>query len=242
MNEEERLEQALSAEKAADLLAETALFGGLARSSALLLAGQAQVHRLPDHSTIFREDEPGDALYVIVAGVVKLEVKRPGGERFLLTTLGRPEAFGELSLLHGSGRSATAVTLSPTTLLGIDRATFIALVAREPTVLHAVVGSFGSLIRRLTAQSADLALLDLKGRVARVLVALADKQVSPAGVAPAPEVEIRLTQVELAQMSGGSRQSVNQVLAAFQSRGLIELRNRAVLIKRLELLRIRAGG
>jgi CRP/FNR family cyclic AMP-dependent transcriptional regulator len=232
----------MNVERAADLLGETPMFGSLGRPASQLLAEQAETLSYPSHRTIFKEGEPGDALYVIAEGMVKLEVRRRSGERFLLTTLQRPDTFGELSLLHGGVRSATAVTLAPTTLLSINKAAFVALLVQEPTLASAVLGTFGSLIRRLTEQTADLALLDLKGRVARVLVTLAEKQVKVDRDDPAPVLEIRLTQNELAQMTGGSRQSINQVLAAFQTTGMVELRNRTVVIKSLELLRGRAGG
>lgn len=231
----------MDVEDAADLLGRTTVFAALPRPALRMLAERAEVRSYASHRTVFREGEPGDALYAIASGLVKLEVRRGSGERFLLTTLQHPDTFGELSLLQGGARSATAVTVIPSTLLGVGRTAFTALLVQEPALAGAVLDSFGSLIRRLTAQSADLALLDLKGRVAKVLVALAEKQLAADRAEPAP-LEIRLTQSELAQMTGGSRQSINQVLAAFQARGLVELRNRTVLISRLELLRARAGG
>jgi len=226
----------LAAGEDARLLGRTELFAALPESALRQLANQAELRGYRAHQVVFREGEPGDRLFVLAAGTVKLEVKR-AAQRMLLTTLQPPETFGELSLVQGGTRSASAVALTPCTLLTIDRSAFVALLRDEPSMAEAVLTAFGNLVRRLTAQAADLALLDLAGRVARVLVALAEKQGPADERHEAPE--LRLTQSELAQMTGGSRQSVNQVLGAFQARSLIELRNRTIVVRRLDLLRAR---
>ena len=101
----------------------------------------------------------------------------------------------------------------------------------------------GATVRRLTEQAADLALLDLTGRVAKLLVTLGDQQLAPgAEDAGAGQVlELRLTQTDMAQMVGGTRQSVNQILSGFAARGLIEVRGRTIVLRRPADLRRRAG-
>ncbi len=232
----------MTGEDAAVLLGQTTMFAGLDETALERLAEQADVRSYRSHEVIFREGDQGDGVYAIADGMVKLEVKRGAGDRVVLTTLQPLDTFGELSLLHGGARSATAVTLTATTLLSVPKTVFMTLLTEEPTLPEAVFGSFGSLVRRLTAQTADLALFDLKARVAKVLVTLAERQAQPTKTDALPLLELRLSQSELAQMAGGSRQSINQVLGAFQTRGLIELRHRTVVIKQLDLLRSRAGS
>jgi CRP-like cAMP-binding protein len=232
----------MNAEDAAVLLGQTTMFRGLDEAALERLAEQAEERSYRSHEVIFREGDVGEGVFAIADGMVKLEVKRGAGDRMVLTTLQPLDTFGELSLLHGGARSATAVALTATRLLNVPKAVFMALLTEEPTLAEAVLGSFGSLVRRLTAQTADLALLDLKARVAKVLVALAERQTRPTKRDRQPVLELRLTQSELAQMAGGSRQSTTQVLGNFQTRGLIELRHGTVVIKRLDLLRSRAGN
>lgn len=231
----------MNADEAVNLLGQTTMFSGLDNSALQRLAEHVEVRGYRSHQVIFKEGDLGEGAFAIAEGMVKLEVKRRSGERMLLTTLQAPDTFGELCLLHGGGRSADAVASVATTLLHVPKAVFRTLLTQEPTLAEAVFISFGSVIRQLTGQAADLALLDLRARVAKALVTLAEKQ-SKIIKADFPSIlELRLTQTELAQMTGGSRQSINQVLGTFQTRGLIELRNRTVVIKKLELLRGRAS-
>lgn len=99
-------------------------------------------------------------------------------------------------------------------------------------------------VRRLTEQAVDLALRDLTGRVARLLVTLGDERCGPAldhGDADGQVLKVCLTQMDMAQMVGGTRQSVNQILSGFAARGLIEVRGRTIVLRRPADLRRRAG-
>ena len=122
---------------------------------------------------------PGDCLYVVTSGRLKLQVRIRGLDTLMLTTLRAPDTFGELAVIDRGPRSATVVALEPSTLLAVARSTVLALLSDRPEVTDALLRGLGATVRRLTEQAADLALLDLTGRVAKLLVTLGDQQLAP---------------------------------------------------------------
>jgi CRP-like cAMP-binding protein len=142
--------------------------------------------------------------------------------------------LGEVSLLDASTRSASAEAIEDCQALALSRAAFMDLVHSNPRILDAVMRSFGALIRRLTEQNADHVFLDLPGRVAKTLVRLA-------GENQAPMITIELNQSQLAEMAGGSRQSVNQAIGSFASRGWLRTEGRRIVVTDVSALRRRAG-
>lgn len=157
----------------------------------------------------------------------------------LLVTLGPPEIFGELALLDGGLRSASAEALEDTSLLVVTRPTFLEVLRSSPSLTEALLRTLGGLVRRLTEQTADLVFLDLYGRVAKLLVTFAQAH----GETQGDEIvlDLQLTQTDIASMVGGSRQSVNQILRAFERRGYLEMHGRRIVLKRPDQLRRRAG-
>jgi CRP-like cAMP-binding protein len=156
----------------------------------------------------------------------------------VLTTISPPGMLGEIALLDGGPRSATAEAVEETTVLTLSRTAFLDVLRDNPSLAEPLLRSLGNLVRRLSEQASDFVFLDLPGRVAKVLVRLAED--SGPEVAGVP-VEVAVTQGRLAEMAGGSRQSINQILQSFQQRGLIEVQGRRVLICRPEQLRRRGG-
>lgn len=183
---------------------------------------------------LFEQDDPGDSLIVLKRGAVAVYRSSSAGERALLTVLRPPDVFGEVSLLDGSARSTSAAAIEDCTALALSRVAFLELVHSNPTILDAVMRSLGALIRRLTEQNADHVFLDLPGRVAKALVRLA-------GDSQAPMVTIELNQSQLAEMAGGSRQSVNQAIGSFAGRGWLRTEGRRIVVTDLPALRRRAG-
>jgi CRP/FNR family transcriptional regulator, cyclic AMP receptor protein len=221
----------------ADLLASSSLFAGIDPGGLAYLAGHAVRRSFERGRTIFREGEEGDSLYVIAEGGVKVWVSSGDGSEMVLATLRSPDAFGELSAVDGEGRSASATALEPTVLLSLDRATLLDAVHRHPGVADGMLRGLGGLARRITEQASDLVFLDLAGRVAKLLVTLAERD----GKADGDRVVLALpvTQTELAEMVGGSRQSVNQILKSFEARGYLAVHGREVEILQLDALRRR---
>lgn len=209
---------------ALDALRACRLFRELDAATLELVATALRPRRFRRGETIFHAEDPGDALFIVADGHVKITLPADdGSEPAILTTVGTGGFFGELALLDGAPRSATAVAMDAVETLVLRRDAFDRLVDTQPTLRHALLAALAGEIRRLTAQVEDLHFLDLPGRLAqRILRLLAD---APSGAADPASPERRLpwpyTQTELAGMIGGSRQSVNRLLADFVAQGLL---------------------
>jgi CRP-like cAMP-binding protein len=229
----------MRADRSVDLLAQTELFGELDRATLQQVAEHAIRRSYKKGSLIFVQGDRGDALFVLVEGLLKVLVTSEQGDEMVLVTLRPPATFGELALVDGGPRSASVEVVEPATVLSFERTTLLELAQRYPPVGVGLLRSLGSLLRRLTGQASDFVFLDLHGRVAKLLVRFAEAEV----LAPQGEVvlDLHLTQGDLARMVGGSRQSVNQILRSLASRGYLELRGRSIVIKELSQLRRLAG-
>lgn len=183
---------------------------------------------------LFVENDPGEWLILLRRGAVAVFRTAPTGERAVLNVVRPPDVLGEVSLLDAGARSLSAEAIEDCTALALSRTAFLELVHSNPRILDAVMRSLGALIRRLTEQNADHVFLDLPGRVAKTLVRLtADNQ--------APMITIDLNQSQLAEMAGGSRQSVNQAIGSFASRGWLRVEGRRIVVTDVSALRRRAG-
>jgi CRP-like cAMP-binding protein len=223
----------------ASLLANSALFADLTPQALGFLAEHATRLDYERGRTIFRQGDDGDTLFVIAEGMVKVWVSSGEGEEMVLATLRSPDAFGELTAIDGRPRSASATALEPTTLVALDRNTLLDAVHRHPGVADGMMRALGGLARRITEQTSDLVFLDLAGRLAKTLANLADRDGTEEDGAVV--LALPLTQTELAEMVGGSRQSVNHILKTFEARGFLEIRGREVVISDLETLRRRGS-
>ncbi|HEX8928969.1 MAG TPA: Crp/Fnr family transcriptional regulator [Actinomycetota bacterium] len=223
----------------AELLAETDLFGVLDPATLEEAATRTLVRVVEKGQTIFVQDEPGDRMFVIAEGAVKLVVRSAQGEVVELVRHWRPATFGEVALLDGGTRSATAEAVERTTLVVVTRDELIHLLRSDPQVVDRVLKALGGLIRRADQQATELVFLDLPGRLARRLLELAETPGDgPKG--PRPRTR-RVTQTELANMVGGSRQSVNIALRSLERRGFIRLVGWSIELLDPAELRRRAG-
>lgn len=203
------------------------LFAGIDDASLDLVAAALRPRRFRRGETIFHAGDPGDALFIVETGAVKITIPPDdGSEPAILTTIRPGGFFGELSLLDGAPRSATAVALDATEVHVLRRDAFEELVDGQAPLRRTLLVALAGEIRRLTAQVEDLHFLDLPGRLARHLLRTL---AIDAGRDPADADRIvgeqRLpwpyTQGELAGMIGGSRQSVNRLLADLVNEGLV---------------------
>ena len=227
----------MTVEENGQLLSNSSLFSGLDPKTLAYLGERAVRRSFEKGRTIFYQGDLGDTLYVVADGLVKVWVSSGDGEEMVMATLRRPDAFGELSAVDGHGRSASATALEPSVLVSLDRTTLLDSVHRNPAVADSMLRALGSLARRITEQASDLVFLDLAGRVAKCLVHLAERDGRADGGVTI--LELPLTQTELAEMVGGSRQSVNQILRTFETRGFLEHRGREVAILDPDALRHR---
>jgi CRP-like cAMP-binding protein len=210
-----------------DALRACRLFADMDEPSLDLCAAALRPRRFRKGETIFHAGDPGDSLFIVGDGTVKITIPPDdGSEPAILTTIGPGGFFGVLSLVDGAPRSATAVALDATETHVLRRDAFDALIDGQPAVRHAILAALAGEIRRLTAQVEDLHFLDLPGRLARhILRTLAIANGRDPADADLLVGEHRLpwpyTQAELAGMIGGSRQSVNRLLADLVTEGLV---------------------
>jgi CRP/FNR family transcriptional regulator, cyclic AMP receptor protein len=194
----------------ASLLARVEPFGELDEGTRLDVAGRAGRRVVGRGQIVCWQGEPGDSMFVLLDGAVKLVVHSKDGELVELVRHQPPASFGELAVLDGGPRSATAEAVERSTLLVVTRAELLRLLRSEEQVAEALLRSLGRMVRRTTYQVTDLAFLSLQGRVAAKLLELVGQRAGRTR---------RLTQAELATMVGGARQSVNQALKSLEARG-----------------------
>jgi CRP-like cAMP-binding protein len=216
-----------------DALATIPFFAGLEPDALERLAGGMRSRRFRRGEVIFHIGDPGDALFVIVDGEVKISLPSETGEEAILATLQSGDVFGELALLDGAPRSASASALSPTETVVLPRDKFRELIATEAGVRDALLASIAGELRRLTTHVEELHFLDITGRLAARLVRLSQE-----GGTRLPDGGIRLrtnlTQGDLAAMVGCTRQSVNKLLGQFTDDHLIRLDRDGIVVMDLD--------
>lgn len=222
------------------LLAETEFFGVLDRDALRAVGERLTTRRYQKGDIIFHEADPGETLLIVAEGLVKIFVRSETGDELVLATLARGRTFGDLAIFDSGRRSASAQALEPTLLLSLYRNEFLELMRDHPAVMEGLHRSIANLFRRLLQQASDLAFLDLHGRVAKILVELAEDRGETSGAHVT--LDLRMSQSELASMAGGSRPMVNRILKHFEERGYLEVRGRGLVLKDVEALRRRAGG
>ena len=204
------------------------LFSALDDESATALRASMTVVRVMKGDTLFKEGDDGDRLYVVVDGKLKLGTSSGDGRENLLSILGPGEMFGELSLFDPGPRTATATAVTDTKLLALANDQVIGLVSRHPQVSLQLLGRLAQRLRRTNEVLADLVFSDVPGRVAKALIDLGTRF----GVQKDDGLHVNhdLTQEELAQLVGASRETVNKALADFAGRGWLRLEPRAVVV------------
>lgn len=225
-------------EAIASVLRESELFSGLSDATVARIAERTVPRHYARNQPVVLEGDAGESMFVVAEGTLKVTVVSPEGDEMVLTTFGPGDTFGELSLLDGGPRSASVYATEPSTLLALTRSTVLDLVGEDRALADRLFARLGALVRRLTGQAADLVFLDLDGRVAKALCDLAQRHGEPTG--DELVVDLSLTQSDLAQMVGGSRQSVNQSIKALERDGLVTLDRRRLVVHDLDALEARA--
>ena len=185
--------------------------------------------------TIFHKDDAGTTMYIISEGTVKISVPSEIGSEMILSILSAGDFFGELSLFDGNPRSATAISSGLTEVFVLHRDDFIDFVNKHPMVSLNIIRALSARIRRTDNLVEDVVFLDIPARLAKKLLELSQShgKKQPNG---ALEIELRLTQQDIANMLGTTRESVNRQLVAFQERSFISIdRQRITVLKPVEL-------
>ncbi|MDN5790670.1 MAG: Crp/Fnr family transcriptional regulator [Micrococcales bacterium] len=221
-----------------DVVRRAPLFHALDDDAATALQSQMSRSRLERGDVLFHEGDRGDTLYVIAEGKIKVGRTSPDGRENLVAVLGPGEMFGELSLFDPGPRTMTATAVAETQLLGLRNESLTAVLTGRPEVSKTLLAALAQRLRRTNAHLADLVFTDVPGRVAKALLDLSERFGRP--VEGGILVSHDLTQEELAQLVGASRETVNKALADFATRGWLRLEARAVLLQDIERLNRRA--
>ena len=219
-------------------LRDAPLFTALDEQSALALRDSMTEFKIKKGDVLFQEDDLGDRLYLITDGKIKLSHTSSDGRESLFTVLGPGEMFGELSVFDPGPRTSTAIAVTDATVLGLAHDVLHSWLTQRPEVAQSLLQALANRLRRTSETMADLVFADVPGRVAKVLLQLNEKFGKDAAIGR--EVPHDLTQEEIAQLVGASRETVNKALADFVTRGWIRLETRAVHILDLERLQGRA--
>jgi CRP-like cAMP-binding protein len=197
------------------------------------LGRQMRRRRFRRNEVIFHQGDPGESLHVVASGAVKIVLPSAEGDEAIIATLREGDFFGELALLDGAPRSATAVALDVSETLSLPRTTFRDMLDRDPGLRDALLEGLAHELRRLTSHVEELHFLDLAGRLAIRLARLCREQDSTSR-------EVRLdwpyTQSDLAAMIGGTRQSVNKLLSGLADRGFVVIERDVLIVPDVDAL------
>lgn len=209
-----------------ETLAEIPLFGGLSADALASLACRGFVRTFPRNTIVIHEGDQTDSLHVILSGRVKVFLSDEDGRQIDLGQLRRGEYFGELAAMDDAPRSASVQTLELTRCMVISKTAFDECLNEYPAMAVTLIDELSRRFRGLTANVKSLALMDVYGRVARTLLELAIEQDDGTLVVP-----YKLTQQELANMVGASREMVSRILKDLSTGGYVTIRNRTITIQ-----------
>jgi CRP-like cAMP-binding protein len=221
-----------------EVLKQAPLFAGLEDEAASELSAAMGTVRLTRGQVLFHEGDAEDRLYVVVSGKIKLGRSGSAGRENLLAVLGPGQMFGELSVFDPGPRSTTATAVTACELRTLEHDELTGWLTGRPEVARGLLGQLAARLRRANDVVADLVFSDVPGRVAKALLDLAKRfgETREDGV----HVHHDLTQEELAQLVGASRETVNKALADFAARGWIRLEPRSVTLIDVERVERRA--
>lgn len=220
------------------IIARIPLFERMSPEEREELRGMMSQTTLRRGEVLFNEGDSGDRLYILLTGKVKLGHTSVDGRENLLAVLGPGEVVGELTLFDPGPRSTTATAVATTELLALEHNQLMGFIDSHPTLAKDMLRALAVRLRRTNIALADLVFSDVPGRVAKALLDLAER--FGASTEDGIHVPHDLTQEELAQLVGASRETINKSLAEFVSRGWIRLEGRAVTLIDVERLKRRA--
>ena len=206
-----------------EFLATVPLFKGLDADEMAKFAELLRDKSYPKGSVILFEDDPGDALFIVRAGRVKVVLVAEDGREVILGILGPAEHFGELSLIDDQPRSAHVIAMEESTLLVLRRDDFRRRVEQNPSVAWSLLGELSRRLRRADNTIGSLVLLDVPGRIARLLLDAADEGGSDL-------IEKPLTHQTIAHLIGASRETVSRAMREFQDSGWVTSERRRIRI------------
>lgn len=212
-----------------DLLRQVPLFSGLDSTDMKTLMGVITRRKYPKEAVIFFEHDPGDAMFMIITGRIKVTILSDDGREIILSMLSDNDFFGEMALLDNEPRSATAIAVQETEVAVLYQKDFLSIVEKRPRVLINLLSALSSRLRKANHQIGSLALLDVYGRVAGVLLEMAREN----GIR-LKDGRIRFrrpTHQEIANMIGATRETVSRTISDLHRQGYIEISGKNVIIQ-----------
>ena len=227
----------MDTENGAVYLKQVPLFADLADEDIRELMAVARRRIFRSGEVIFHRDDPGQVLYVIKEGKVKISLISPEGQEISLVVFGKGECFGEFAILDGLPRSADAIALERVECYTLQRSDFHKTIMKNPKIAIQVMEVLSRRLRTTDQMVENLIFLDVYGRVAKKLLELADSHGSK--VDNGIRIDVRLTQQELASMVGASRESVNKVMGYFTDKNFISTDKHRITLHRIADLKRR---
>lgn len=197
------------------------LFRGLSSRELARISAFTGRREFPAGANVILADQPGDVLYFILSGSVKIFVEREGGVEATLAILGPGEIIGEMSVADSLRRSANAATRENSTLIWMDHAVFREILRETPAISANLVSILSRRLRLANARAASLATLDVRGRVAAQVLAFAEEYGEE--VSGGVRIPFRLTQTDIADLVGASRVRVNHAIGFHKRQGHISV-------------------
>lgn len=207
------------------LLRRHALFGGIGLDHLRRLCAYAKTRKVRRGTTIFAKGDPGTALFAVRAGIVKISAPSPDGREAVFNLLHADEIFGEIALLDGQSRTADAIAVTDCELMAINRRDFLAFVQDEPKVALRLIELLCARLRFASEHLEEVVFMGLPARLARTLLRLAED-----GNAPARDKKLAITQRDISQMMGTTRESINKQLRAWAKNGWVEMTRGSIVV------------
>jgi CRP/FNR family cyclic AMP-dependent transcriptional regulator len=219
--------QEIDLKGARQLLGNCILFGGLSTDERAAIVARARIRTVDAGEIVFAIGSPGDQMMALLRGTIRISVPSSEGKELSLAIIRPGEVFGELAVLDGKERSADAIAESACTLAILDRNDILSFFERNPSVWPKLVKVLCQRLRHTDQVFAEVALLELPARLAKSMLRLVDLQSTSA---PGKRPVIRFSQRELANMVGGTRESVNRCLRNWQRNGIVQIAEGSIII------------
>jgi CRP-like cAMP-binding protein len=223
-----------SIQRRREMLASTLLFKAVPAALLDELAGKAKMVRILGRDILFSKGDPGDRLYLVAKGLIRIGVLSPEGREVTYAMIKPGELFGEIAVLDGGARSADATAMETSELLALERKDVLGFLQRHPIQALHLLAVLCERVRRADDLLEDVVFLSLPGRLAKHLLVLQDSMASretPGGAAT-----IRLSQQEVADHLGISRESVNKVLSKWEQAGIVSLGRSQIILNNPDAL------
>ena len=214
--------------KYVEFLKKVPIFAKLSDAALAEISGTVTPVRFARNAVVFSQGEPGDAMYVVLVGRVKVVLYSESGREVILAQLGPVDCVGEMAIIAEQPRSASVIALEDVTLLRLTRGDFVARVRANPDIALSLLTVLVQRLAEADEKIGDLALVDVYGRVARFLLKLAREKGKPAEGGTI--IEDRPTHQEIANIVGTARETVSRAISDFMRQGLLRIEGKTMIL------------